>query len=282
MTWLYYSLGAAICFTCLNIFSRVVSVDSKNPRALTLAFNLVCIVMAIFLFLVTGSYKKVVLPTQTEVWVYFAIATFCYGMFERLRFYTAKLLDASIYSVISNISVVMAFFLSLFLYNETLTLSKFIGFILILISLILVINIKKSKILLKGLWFGIITSVLIGIGWSLDKKGAIFFSPETYNILAWTIPFIIIFFPSIKIKEIKLEFKKFSWKIILLAFFNFVGYYLTLKAYMLAEATKIIPVIQLSTLMTVIAGVFLLKEKNNLTKKLFAGVIAVIGVFLLR
>ena len=28
-------------------------------------------------------------------------------------------------------------------------------------------------------------------------------------------------------KEIKNEFKKFSWKIILLSFFNFIGYFLT-------------------------------------------------------
>jgi len=39
---------------------------------------------------------------------------------------------------------------------------------------------------------------------------------------------------------------------------------------------------QLSTIMTVIAGIFLLNEKSNLLKKIIAGVIAVAGVFLLR
>jgi len=34
--------------------------------------------------------------------------------------------------------------------------------------------------------------------------------------------------------------------------------------------------------MTVIVGVFLLKERSSLTKKIFAGIIAVVGVFLLR
>lgn len=282
MTWLYLSLFSAFLFACLNILSRVVSVDSKNPRALTLAFNLVCISMAIILFLVTGSYKKVVLPTQNEAWIFFIIAAFAYGMFERLRFYATKNLDASIYSIIGNISVVMAFIISLFLYKEVLTVSKFIGFIFILTSLLLVIEVKKSKISTKGLLLGIITSILIGIGWSLDKKGANYFNPETYNILGWTLPFIVIYFPGIDLKEVKREFKKFSWKIVLLAFFNFVGYYLTLKAYVLAEATKIIPIIQLSTLITVITGVFLLKERSNLGRKILAGIIAVAGVFLLR
>ncbi len=238
--------------------------------------------MAIILFLATGSYKNFVLPTQAEAWIYFGIAGIAYGFFERLRFFATKFLDASIYSIVRNISVLIAFFLSLFLYQESLTFSKMMGFVLIIIALFLVVEIKKSKISLKGLWYGIVTSVLIGIGWSLDKKGSMFFNPETYNVMTWVAPLIIICIPSIDISAIKLEFKIFSWKIILLSLFNFIGYYLALKALFLAEATKVIPIMQLSTLMTVIAGILLLNEKNNLSKKILAGIIAVIGVFLLR
>jgi len=78
MTWLYYSLGAALCYASLNILSRIVSVDSKNPRALSLAFNLVSIFMAVILFLLTGAYKRIIFPSQTEVWVYLLIAAFFY------------------------------------------------------------------------------------------------------------------------------------------------------------------------------------------------------------
>lgn len=282
MTWLYLSLGSAICYACVNIFSRVVSVDSKNPRALTLAFNLISIIMAVLLFILTGSYKKISLPTQTEAWVYLLIASFFYGIFERFRFFATKLLDASVYSIIGNLSVVVAFFLSLFLYKETLTLSKSAGFILIMLSLFLVVERKKSRISFKALFVGLTTSLVLGIGLGLDKKGAIFFSPETYNVLLWIVPFIVIYFPYIKIKDIKIEFKKFSWKIVLLSFFNFASYYLGLKAFFLADATKVIPIIQLSTILTVIVGIFLLKERSNLFKKILAGMIAVLGVFLLR
>jgi len=282
MTWLYLSLGSAICYACLGIFSRIISVDSKNPRALTLAFNLVSVMMAVVLFLLTGSYKKISLPTQTEAWIYFLIAAFFYGMFERLRFYATKSLNASVYSIIGNLSVVVAFFLSLFLYKETLTLLKSVGFILILVSLFLVVERKKSKISLKGILIGVIASICVGIGWGLDKKGVIFFSPETYNILLWTAPIIVLYFPNIKIKDIKIEFKKFSWKIVLLSFFNFTGYFLGLKALFLADATKVIPITQSSTIITVIAGIFFLNEKSNLFKKILAGIIAVVGVFLLK
>src|SRR3989339_553550 len=193
MTWLYLSLGSAICYACLSIFSRIVSVDSKNPRALSLAFNLVSVLMAILLFLLMGSYKRITFPFQTEAWIYLLIAAFFYGMFERLRFFATKMLDASVYSIISNLSVIVAFFLSLFLYKETLTLSKLAGFILILVSLFLVVERKKSKISFKAIFIGLATSFLLGIGWGLDKKGAIFFSPETYNILIWNVSFIFLY-----------------------------------------------------------------------------------------
>lgn len=282
MTWLYLSLASALCFACLNILSRIVSIDSKNPRALSLVFNFVCTVMAIILFLLTGSYKKITLPTQIEAWIYFFIASVFYALYERLRFYVSKVLNASINSIIGNLAVVIAFIISLFLYKELLTLSKAIGFILIMVSLFLVIDRTKSKISLKGIILGLIASVFVGIGWGLDKKGIIYFNLETYNVLIWFSSFIILCLPNFKLKDVKIEIKKYSWKIILLSFFNVAGYYLMLKAFELADATKVIPVTQLSVFITVIAGIFFLNEKSNLTKKILAGMIAVLGVFLLR
>lgn len=282
MTWLYYSLGVAISFALLNIFSRVLTVESKNPRAFSIVFNLICIVMSIILLIVTGSYKMFSLPTRIDAWIFLLIASFFYGLNERFRFIISKLLEASIYSIISNITVIMAFVISFFLYKESLTMTKLLGSILILLSVFLVSEIKKSKISAKGLFLAIMTSIFLGVAVSLDKKGAIFFNPETYNILAWVVPFIVLYFPGIKIKEIKAEYKQFSWKIIILAFFNFIGFYLGLKAFILADATKVIPVMQLATIFTVFIGVFFLNEKSNLYKKILAGIIAVVGVFLLR
>lgn len=282
MIWLYYSLGAAVSFAFLNIFSRVLTVESKNPRAFSIVFNIICIIMSLILFIATGSYKVFYLPIRMDAWIYLLIASLFYGLNERFRFLISKILEASVYSIIGNISVIIAFIVSFFLYKETLTFNKLLGSILIFFSLLLVSEFKKSKVSARGMFLGVITSIYLGIAMSLDKKGAIFFNPETYNILLWVAPFIVLYFPGINTREVKIEFKKFSWRIILLAFLNFVGFYLGLKAFILADATKVIPIVQTATLMTVIIGVFLLKEKTMLVRKLLAGVIAVVGVFLLR
>lgn len=282
MTWLYLSLGSALSFTSLTLLSRVVSVKSKNPRALSVVFNLIAILMAIIIFFTTGANKNFSLPTKFEPYLYLFIACLFYGLYERIRFYVAKILDASLVSIINNVSLVVAFVVAAFLYSEIMTINKIGGFLLILTALFLVSFNKISKINLRGIFIAILANVFLGIGWALDKKGVIFFNPETYNVLVWFLPIFILYFPYVKFSDIKKEIKISSWKIALLSFLNVFGYFIQLKAQDLADATKVISVVQTSTLLTVIFGIFILKEREHIVKKILAGVIAVIGVFLLR
>jgi len=48
-----------------------------------------------------------------------------------------------------------------------------------------------------------------------------------------------------------------------------------------APATKVIPLISLSTLLTVFLGILILKERGQIAKKIIAGIIAVVGMWLL-
>ncbi len=282
MTWFYLAIGSALSFTSLTLLSRAVSVKSKNPRALSFIFNVTATVMAIIIFLVAGGHKKFSLPSGFEPWIYLSIAMLFYGLYERLRFYVTQALEASALSIIDNTSLVVAFFVAAFIYSEIMTINKIGGFLLILTALFLVSVNKVSKINLRGILLAILANIFLGIGWALDKKGVIFFSPETYNVLAWFFPLFIIYFPYVKFSDIKKEIKISSWKIALLSFLNVIGYFIQLKALALADATRVIPIVQTSTLFTVIFGIILLKEKENISRKILAGIIAVVGVFLLR
>jgi uncharacterized membrane protein len=62
---------------------------------------------------------------------------------------------------------------------------------------------------------------------------------------------------------------------------NVLAYFLMLKALETQEATRIIPLIQISTLSTILLGIVLLKEKQNVYQKIIAGLLAVIGVYFL-
>ena len=282
MTWLYLSLASVLNFTYLNLLSRVVSRKSKNPRVMSVIFNFIAILMTLIIFIFSSGYKDFSLPKGFSPYYYLFLACLFYGLNERLRFYASKYLEASLFAIISNVSVVIAFIVALFLYNESITTNKMLGFLLIMTSLLLVSFERIKKINWRGISLALLTSTFIGIAWSLDKKGIYYFNLETYNVFVWLLPFLIVYFPGVKFSDIKREIKINKWSLILLSFLNVFGYFLNLKAQSLAEATKVIPIIQTSTVITVIFGIIILKEKSHLFKKILAGIIAVVGVFLLR
>jgi drug/metabolite transporter (DMT)-like permease len=282
MSWIFLAFGSITFFTSLNLLQRVLAVESKNPRAMAVLFNVVAALIAILIFILTGAYRNFSLPYGTKPWMALLIASLGYAIFERGRFVAAKLLDASIFTTVGNISVLVAFTGALFLYGESLTTTKLIGGSLVLLALLLVsINGSIKKASLKGLAVGIFISIMLGIGWMLDKLGAQYFNSDTYNILIWTLPVIFIYFPYMKIDDIKTELKLASWKVFLLAGLNVVGYLMQLKALEIAEATRVIPIIQTSTLTTVLFGIILLKERERITIKIVAGSLALLGTYFL-
>ena len=205
-----------------------------------------------------------------------------YGLFERGRFLASKLLDASVEAIISNVGLVVAFVGSLFIYSEPLTLQKIAGTILVIISLILVsLGHKIGKISIKGIFVAITIYAFIGVGWMLDKWGALHFTPNIYNLFGWIIPLFFIYFPYVKNKELAYEAKRSSWKLGLMAAINVIGYYLQLRAFTTGQAIVVIPLVQTFMLTTVLFGIVLLGERDNIGRKIFAAIIGFAGAVLL-
>lgn len=282
MNWLIFAIGAVILFSFLNILQRVLAIDSTHPRALALLFNATAGLIAIALFLITNDGAPPQLPQEPIAWVAMGIAAFCYAMFERGRFYAAQLLDASVLITIMNITALVSFTGSLIIYNETLTTSKLVGAFFIICALFLVSIEKNMKAKpTKGIAIAISISIMLGIANMLDKAGALYFNPSTYQILVWTIPIIFIALPFPKIEVIKTELQQSSWRLLILAFINVLGYLLSLKALELTEATNVIPIIQTSTILTVLLGITLLKEKDRIPQKILASILALAGTYFL-
>lgn len=282
MSWIFLAFSSVIFFTSLSLLQRILAVDSKHPRAMAVLFNSIAALIAFLIFTLTGAFKSFVLPTAPKAWVALLVASFCYAMFERGRFVAAKLLDASVMTTIVNISVLVAFVGALFLYSEPLSLHKLLGGFLIIGALFLVsMNNKTKKFSKEGITVAVTISIMLGLGWMLDKLGAQFFNASTYNIFIWTVPIVFIYFPHIGFDVMKTELKLASWKVILLAGLNVIGYLLQLKALEIAEATRVIPIVQTSTLLTILLGIVLLKEREHIPRKIIAGLMAISGAYFL-
>jgi drug/metabolite transporter (DMT)-like permease len=285
MLWLVYALTAVVLFTALNILQRKISIESKDPRATAVLFNLIAGLIAICIFIFNGSLRTFRLPTQPMGWLFFILAIVCYGFFERGRFFAAKLLDVAIFDTILTISLVISFVGSVLIYHEPLTLSKLCGVSLILIALLITAyqpkDPTKKKISPLGLLIATGISILLGLAWLMDKANAIYFSPTTYTAFVWTLPVFCILFPTIPKATYAKELKTAWWKITLIAGINVVAYLFQLHSIVLAGETRTMPVIQTSILLSTVAAIFILKEKDHLLKKFVCGILAVIGVIFL-
>lgn len=282
MNWFIYASSSVCFFVTLNLLQRKIAVGGKNHQAQAVVFNICAGLSAVALFVVTGAYRNFHLPTSIWAYVSLFIACIAYAFFEKGRFAAAKLLDSSRLTVISNVSAVVAFIGSLVIYSESMSVAKLIGAVLVMLALFLVSYEKThKKSSLKGIVLGTLIFGVLGIGWMLDKKGALYFNPDSYNILLWTIPIILIALPKTKIKDMKAEWKLGSWKIALMAIINVIGYYLQLKALSLAEATRVFPIVQTTTIFTVLLGILILGERENVTRKIIAGALAIAGAYFL-
>lgn len=283
MTWFYFSLISAVGYALVSLLSRVIAVESDHPRELSVVFNLISGMIALVIFFVSSGYVNFNLPKDPQAYIYLFVILLFYGLYERFRFKTSKYLEVSTQGTLNNIFIVVAFVIALFIYSEVITADKIFGFIFVLVGILLVTVNKSKKINSMGLFYGVLANVSVGIAWSLDKKGISYFNPDLYNLLVWVAPIIVVsFFPAIKLSIVKKIIKKDFKQISLISFLNVAAYLFNLKALVVGgEVTKVISIVQTSTIITIILGIIFLKEREHIVKKIVAGLIAIIGVFLL-
>lgn len=253
MNWLLYALGSILSYTALSLIQKVVADNSDSPQ-------------------------------DTKALIFLGLGGLFYGLFERGRYQANKLLDASVFTTILTFGTVVAFVGSSILYQEAITLPKLLGATLVIISLIFVAKShqkEKRPLSKRGLFLGLLVSTFMGLGWMLDKMGAFYFGTNAYSVYAWIFGLPVVFLPSIKYQKLKTEFLS-SWQpLLILAGLNSLGYICQLEAVSLAEATQVIPLIQTSTLLTVILSIVILKERKNVPQKMLAAAIASVGIYFL-
>lgn len=98
------------------------------------------------------------------------------------------------------------------------------------------------------------------------------------------IPAILIFiFEKIKISDIKEEFKNGNQKAILITAITWsLSVVFQLRAYQLGNVSIVAPLCALTVILNVIVGYFLLKERDNMFKKVIATLLIILGIVLIK
>lgn len=277
--WLTLSIICACVFAVNNILGRILAVKSDNPRAFAFVYNFWNGLFALTYWLIK---PEAIAAIPADIIYLLIIVVVLYGIFNRYEFYAKKHVEISTLTILFRVASLIAFFASIIFWKESLSVWKLAAAALIVSGSCLAVYKNSFAIDRIGLKYAAIAIISLGLGWAMDKKVSGYFPLAFYAFMTCIPPNIFLLpFPWIKIKEILNEVRLANYKIILLAFLNFSGYFLMINAYRYGEASRVVLVVSSSAILTVLAGIILLKERERIAKKIIASILALSGIVLL-
>jgi len=282
MNWLVFALFALIIFTVYDLLSRHLSVKSKNPFAFQVVYDISAVILTPILLFI-DPIPKIHVTLLTVAFTIFGVGA--WTIFSRLEFLTHKNVEASVLTILERLSPILTFILSILFLRESLTLAKVAALVLTVIGSVLVIggfNLRKIK-KEKGILFGLSLAIVQGIALTFDKVLTPIYGVFVFSAITYFVPIVYNMFASkLSVKDLTYEVRLSSWKIVVLALCNVMAYGAMIKALTLADASKVIPIATATAPFVVIGGIVFLNERTNISKKIFAAVLIVIAIYLMR
>lgn len=255
--------------------------DKSNPRAQTIIFLGLGGIIAIVIALVQGKLQLSI--PQAFFWNFILLI---------LLSTPAYLLTYRAYQLIGASEVVL--FLATgrlwnvvgayFFLHEALTLQKVIGALIVLIGVTVALYDKKKFTFNKGVLLALLAAFLYGMndinGFYILKK----MTALNFLIYADLLPVFALLFIQPKVVT-KLKYywqKRMATKVILLSLCDTLGSLAFILSFQAGGKASVIgPLSATRVIFTVVLAAIILKERNNITKKIIGATIAVIGVILL-
>lgn len=257
---------------------KILTKKNTNDGILTILIQSISVITCLFLL----PFFKFKFPTDLKVYLFLFLSIIFYTINDRFGTTARKGLDSSIYIILKQLSTVFMIIMGILFFKEPFIFSKFLGAILIVLSNVIVFY-KKIKFN-KYFVCGIIANICLSIALFLDVNNSNKFNLAFYLLLIFLIPLILIFiFERIRIKDIIKEYKKSNKTIVISTGVSWVIMMLTkLKSYELGSISIVAPLTSLTVILNIFCSYFILKEKNNLLRKVIASILIIIGVILIK
>jgi uncharacterized membrane protein len=219
-----------------------------------------------------------------HVLLLFALSMTLWALVDAFLFSAFKYEEASVLAAIFPLNFVVTFAISVVFFSSVISSMVIFGFLLIMTASLMIGMYKTNFRPSKGIVFAFLYSFCTGAALGVDSGVIKHFSIPPYMLAAFLFPAIINLFIFLRPKrsEMQYELKK-QWKMILLnAAAMDASYFFPLKAFQLGNVPQIVSLSASSTLLTALAGIVFLKEKENITIKIIAAVLATLGVVLIH
>ena len=248
------------------------------------AYSWLTQIIAMLLFL-PFALSNLAIPQTKTAWLVLIVAAIVWVLVDLSALTAYKWTEVSLKEPISQSKLIWALLFGLIFLGETITLQRAMGTIIIFLGTSLLLyhpERKFGRLSESGVRWTLLTALLSAIVAIIDKFALNWFVPEVYGFLVYLGPAIILtaFIPT-KIKQVKHLIKN-KWRSVFIAiFFSTATYFFTIQAYAKADVTFVYPLLQMGVLLTVLSGIFFMKEREHFWQKIIAATMIVIGAIII-
>jgi len=289
MAWLVWSLTAAVFLALVAIANKKMVADT-DILSFTVAYSWFATLLylpALFYFL-----PQATLPSNPFVWLAYTVSAAA-NIFGILAINASlKHGEMSIVVPLQKLIPVFVAINAWLVLNESLTIANLTG-IFILTAGSYIVLLKQGKSVLEpihafgsstGAQMAVLSAVIYSFASIADRYAAQAIHPKIYAfliLLGMTISLTMytLFLKRKNFDEACKDVQRRPLKYVGVGFVVAGGFFSIMTAYSLAEATKVVPVIQIQVLINVVAGGYLFKE-DNILRKLVGSLLIIGGVVL--
>lgn len=278
--WVLYVILYLIFAVTFNQSYKLVTIRTKNVGALTVLIQLLAGTISLLMI----PFFEIKISTIPVSYIFLFFACIFYALNDRLSTTVRKEIEVSTFSILKQLKTVFMIFCGLLFFKEPFILNKFVGAFLIIISNFLVLYKKGSFKFNKYIILGLIANFFITIALFIDVNYSEQFNLPIYTAITLIVPALLIYlFEKIKVKDIIEEYKIMNKKLIFLTALSWsIMMIVQLRAYQLGKVMIVATLCSLTVIFNIITSYIVLKEKNNLLRKILARILIIIGIILIK
>lgn len=280
MTWqIFIGISMAADIAGRLIQRTLLKNQKSDPIVYGILFQLITGMFISIFAVFTGFH----IPDISSIWINLVLTSVLYGASTIFIYKSLKFTEASIFTVLFSFRAVWIILGGIFVLNEVFLPIQMLGSLLILLSIIIVSWKKEAFRVKRGELYAILAAILFGAATVNDAFVLQTLDPTTYLTYGFIGPglFIWLLFPQKTKLLVKTVKSKAVSGISLLSFVYGVSALGYLWAYKVgSNLAQIASIYQVSSILTIIFAILLLRERDRIWLKIFAGILSFVGVLL--
>lgn len=278
--WVFYVILYIVLSTIFTQFYKISTKNLNNAGALTVVLEIIGVIAALLIC----PFFEIKFPSDIKIYAFLGLSIIFYAITDRVNTTVRSGIEASTFSMLKQLSTTFMILAGIILAKEDFILHKFIGAMLIIFSNVFIFYQKGKFKMNRYIWLGVLANIAYTIALFLDVNISDNFNLPFYVALTLGIPALLIcLVERIKFSEIKNEFKNADKKVIFTTGITWsLSIIAVLRAYQLQNVSIVAPIGSLTVLSNVLVGYLFLNEKDNLLRKIIAGILIVISIVLIK